>query len=165
MVAGSLRSAGQLAVGTTGDVVRATHSALALLPLLLQSSRLVRNFGAHLTTIMTTVGRRVGNDCQAANPLHPLFGPSRLGLLAASLLFLLAGGILFSVPMTLPVNAQTDLTAPSGLTAQRDGCGVSLSWDAPQQDASSVTGYRVLRAKGSAALETLVSDTGSTDTE
>ena len=107
----------------------------------------------------TAVGRR------AANRWPSWYGPSRLGLLAAALLVLLAGGILFSAPMTLQVNAQTDLTAPSALTAQREGCGVSLSWEAPQEDASSVTGYRVLQAKGSAALETLVSDTGSTDTE
>ena len=55
--------------------------------------------------------------------------------------------------------------APSGLTAEaaEDG-GVALSWDAPAEDAGSVTGYEVLRGQGSAALATLAADTGNTDT-
>ena len=55
--------------------------------------------------------------------------------------------------------------APSGLTAEaaKDG-GVALSWTAPAEDAGSVTGYEVLRARGKAELTTLAADTGSTDT-
>ena len=55
--------------------------------------------------------------------------------------------------------------APSGLTAEaaKDG-GVTLSWTAPAEDAGSVTGYEVLRARGEAELTTLAADTGSTDT-
>ena len=55
--------------------------------------------------------------------------------------------------------------APSGLTAEaaKDG-GVALSWTAPAEDAGSVTGYEVLRARGNAELTTLAADTGSTDT-
>ncbi len=55
--------------------------------------------------------------------------------------------------------------APSGLTAEaaKDG-GVALSWAAPAEDAGSVTGYEVLRARGNAELTTLAADTGSTDT-
>ena len=55
--------------------------------------------------------------------------------------------------------------APSGLTAEaaKDG-GMALSWTAPAEDAGSVTGYEVLRAQGSAALATLVADTGGTGT-
>ena len=54
--------------------------------------------------------------------------------------------------------------APSGLEAVGSGSDVTLSWDAPEEDASSVTGYEILRAQGSAALATLVADTGSTGT-
>ena len=55
--------------------------------------------------------------------------------------------------------------APSGLTAEaaEDG-GVALSWTAPAEDASSVTGYEVMRAQAKAELTTLEADTGSTDT-
>ena len=55
--------------------------------------------------------------------------------------------------------------APGGLTAEaaKDG-GVALSWTAPAEDAGSVTGYEVLRARGNAELTTLAADTGSTDT-
>ena len=55
--------------------------------------------------------------------------------------------------------------APANLTA---GIivddGVSLRWDAPGEDADSVTGYEILRAQGEAELATLVADTESTDT-
>ncbi len=59
----------------------------------------------------------------------------------------------------------SDDQAPTGLTAAlADGGGVSLSWDAPAEDADSVTGYEVLRAVGEGELATLASDTGSTAT-
>ena len=53
--------------------------------------------------------------------------------------------------------------APSGLTAAVEDGGVALSWTAPAEDAGSVTGYEVLRARGNAELTTLAADTGSTD--
>ena len=57
------------------------------------------------------------------------------------------------------------ILAPFNLTAQgSEGSGVSLSWDAPQEDADSVTGYQVLRGQGDGELETLVGDTQSADT-
>ena len=58
--------------------------------------------------------------------------------------------------------------APSGLSAKvvsgDDGVieGVALAWDAPAEDAASVTGYEVLRAVGDGEMATLVADTGST---
>ena len=60
--------------------------------------------------------------------------------------------------------------APSGLSAKvvsgDDGVieGVALAWDAPAEDAASVTGYEILRAAGDGEMATLVADTGSTDT-
>ena len=55
--------------------------------------------------------------------------------------------------------------SPTGLTAAlAEGSGVALSWDAPAEDAGSVTGYEVLRAVGQGDLATLASDTGSTTT-
>ena len=41
---------------------------------------------------------------------------------------------------------------------------MELSWNAPAEDAQSVTGYEILRARGDAKPATLVADTGSTDT-
>ena len=58
-----------------------------------------------------------------------------------------------------------DDQAPTGLTAAlAEGGGVSLSWDAPAEDADSVTGYEVLRAVGEEEMATLVDDTASTAT-
>ena len=54
--------------------------------------------------------------------------------------------------------------APSSLTAEAVDGGVNLSWDAPAEDAESVTGYEILRAVGEGVLATLVADTASTDT-
>ena len=60
--------------------------------------------------------------------------------------------------------------APSGLSAKAvsddDGVieGVALVWDAPAEDAASVTGYEILRAQGDGEMATLVADTGSTNT-
>ncbi len=54
--------------------------------------------------------------------------------------------------------------APSSLTAEKVDGGVNLSWDAPAEDADSVTGYEVLRATGEGELTTLVADTASTAT-
>ena len=54
--------------------------------------------------------------------------------------------------------------APSGLTAGAVEEGVSLSWDAPVEDADTVTGYVIERAVGSGEFAALVSDTGGTGT-
>ena len=60
--------------------------------------------------------------------------------------------------------------APSGLSAKfvsgDDGVieEVALAWDAPAEDAASVTGYEILRAVGDGDLATLVANTGSADT-
>ena len=54
--------------------------------------------------------------------------------------------------------------APANLTAGIVDDGVSLSWDAPDEDAESVTGYEILRAQGESELTTLVADTQSTAT-
>ena len=55
--------------------------------------------------------------------------------------------------------------APANLTAERaDEDGVVLAWDAPAEDAESVTGYAVLRARGEAELTVLVADTGDAET-
>ena len=58
-----------------------------------------------------------------------------------------------------------DDQAPTNLTAAlAEGAGVALSWDAPAENAGSVTGYEVLRAVGEGEFTTLAADTGSTTT-
>ena len=54
--------------------------------------------------------------------------------------------------------------APSGLTAVLTDGQVVLAWDAPAEDAGSVTGYEVLRGQEAADPTTLVADTGNTAT-
>ena len=54
--------------------------------------------------------------------------------------------------------------AAANLTAGVVDDGVALSWEAPAEDAESVTGYEILRAQGEAELTTLVADTQSTAT-
>ena len=55
--------------------------------------------------------------------------------------------------------------APGNLKARGSGEKVTLTWDAPAEDAGSVTGYEVLRGQGDGDLETLVADTQSTGTD
>ena len=58
-------------------------------------------------------------------------------------------------------------SASSNLTAAIADGGVILNWSSPVQDASSVTGYEILRRRpreGEGALLVLVADTGSTAT-
>ena len=57
-----------------------------------------------------------------------------------------------------------DPQSPSNLAAELADRQVVLSWDAPAEDADTVTGYEVLRAEGQGELDTLAADTGSTDT-
>ena len=66
-------------------------------------------------------------------------------------------------PVTIVV-APADLQAPSNLAAELADGQVVLNWDAPAEDADTVTGYEVLRAEGQGELATLAADTGSTDT-
>ena len=66
-------------------------------------------------------------------------------------------------PLTLePTPAEPQ--SPSGLAAEVVDGQVVLSWDAPAEDAASVTGYEVLRAEGAGELAVLVVDTGNTAT-
>ena len=51
--------------------------------------------------------------------------------------------------------------APSSLAAALTGGQVVLSWNAPAEDAGSVTGYEVLRGEGEDDPATLAADTGS----
>ena len=81
----------------------------------------------------------------------------------------LAGAALLAALLVIPwaVQAQSDPAAPSNLTAEVLDDGISLSWDAPTEQADAVTGYQVLRrrpAQGENSLLTLVEDTGSTAT-
>ena len=66
-------------------------------------------------------------------------------------------------PVTIVV-APADPQAPSGLSAELADGQVVLNWDAPTEDADTVTGYEVLRAEAQGELATLVADTGSTAT-
>ena len=56
---------------------------------------------------------------------------------------------------------------PRNLRIQSAEDGMILTWDAPAEDAASVTGYRIKRRapdKGQRQLRVLVADTGSTET-
>ena len=55
-------------------------------------------------------------------------------------------------------------SAPGGLTAQYGSSGVVLAWNAPSENAASVTGYEILRAEGGGERTILVKDTGNTAT-
>ena len=55
-------------------------------------------------------------------------------------------------------------SAPAGLIASFGVGGVFLSWQAPVEDAATVTGYEVLRAQGEGELTTLVANTGNAAT-
>ena len=76
-----------------------------------------------------------------------------------------------STPEPVPeTSADPADLAPSGLTARAVADaggvieGVALAWDAPAQDAASVSGYEILRAQGDGDLTTLAADSGSTAT-
>ena len=82
----------------------------------------------------------------------------------------LAGLALIAVLLVLPwvVHAQSEPTAPSNLTAQLVDGGALLTWNAPTEDADSVTGYEILRRRtdihAPGDFQNLVGDTGSTAT-
>ena len=67
--------------------------------------------------------------------------------------------------MYLTVQAQSDPSAAQNLRAEvLPGEGVALSWDAPAEDAESITGYEILRRRpnrGENSLLSYVGDTGS----
>ena len=73
-----------------------------------------------------------------------------------------------ALPPPRHASAQTPADeAPTNLAVTLTNGTVTLSWTAPTQDASSVTGYRVLRRRpdeGESAFQTLVADTMSTST-
>ena len=73
------------------------------------------------------------------------------------------GPVAAPTPTPEPTATPAEL-APSGLTAEVAEGEVSLSWQAPAENADSVTGYKILRSQGDGALDTLVADTGSTNT-
>ena len=80
------------------------------------------------------------------------------------LLLALAAATLLAVLLAIPwaAQAQSDATAPSGLTASIVDDGVALSWAAPTENADAVTGYEILRRRpnrGENRLEPLVEDT------
>ena len=92
-----------------------------------------------------------------------------LSLRRSPLALLLIGAAFIAASLLIPwaVYAQSDSTAPTNLTAGIVEGGVALSWDAPAEDAGSVTGYEVLRRQprqGENTLLVYVADTGSTDT-
>ena len=57
-----------------------------------------------------------------------------------------------------------DPQAPANLSAELADGQVVLSWDAPAEDADTVTGYEVVREEGEGGLTTLAADTGNADT-
>ena len=89
--------------------------------------------------------------------------PRSVAVTAALLLAIAFTSLL--IPST---HAQADdsALAPSNLTAELVDGQVSLWWDAPAEDAESVTGYEVLRLplNDKDTLGILVADTGDTDT-
>ena len=58
----------------------------------------------------------------------------------------------------------TDSQAPTNLAAELVDGQVVLNWNAPAEDAGTVTGYEVLQAEGQSDLSTLTADTGNADT-
>ena len=89
--------------------------------------------------------------------------PRSVAVTAALLLAIAFTSLL--IPST---HAQTDdsALAPSNLTAELVDGQVTLWWDAPAEDAGSVTGYEVLRRplNGKDTLGILAADTGNADT-
>ena len=87
-------------------------------------------------------------------------GPLLLALLA------LATALLLLAPWE--AQAKSNASRPTNLTATFvSGSGVVLSWNAPTEDAESVTGYQVLRRlplQGEPRPTVYVADTGSTGT-
>ena len=66
-----------------------------------------------------------------------------------------------SVSFTVAEHDPTPVPPTLSASALYDGSGVVLSWNIPAEDAGSVTGYEILRARGSCLMTTLVADTGN----
>ena len=66
-----------------------------------------------------------------------------------------------SVSFTVAEHDPTPVPPTLSASALYDGSGVVLSWNRPAEDAGSVTGYEILRARGSCLMTTLVADTGN----
>ena len=62
------------------------------------------------------------------------------------------------------VATPADPQAPASLSAELVDGQVALNWDAPAEDADTVTGYEVLRAQDGGERTTLVADTGNAAT-
>ena len=68
------------------------------------------------------------------------------------------------LPMYLTVQAQSDPTAAQNLRAEvLPGEGVALSWDAPAENAESITGYEILRRRPNRGENSLLSYVGDTE--
>ena len=92
----------------------------------------------------------------------------RLVLPARSAVLVLLAAALGILLIYQIVYAQSDSTVPGNLTATIVDGGVKLDWEAPEEDADTVTGYEIQRSrprKGENTLGTYVADTGSTRTE
>ncbi len=71
---------------------------------------------------------------------------------------------LLAVPAIAHAQGDQAAGAPSNLTAEALGCHVALTWDAPAEDAGTVSGYQLLRGKGGSEPTILKADTMSTGT-
>ena len=118
---------------------------------------LTRTLAAHHTTSPRLSAFRLSGG----GVMTPAFRLASIPVIIASLL-VLAGMLAF------PALAQSDPTAPRNLTAGIADGGVLLEWDAPAQDAGSVTGYQVLRRDPSedavGVFTTIENNTGDTAT-
>ena len=75
--------------------------------------------------------------------------------------------MIVAIPLVAHAQDSEKALAPSNLSADLVDNKVTLTWDAPSEDAASVTGYRILRRQpnnGEYSLSTLVADTASTVT-
>ena len=89
--------------------------------------------------------------------------PLVLLAVAAGLVTLITSALILAWPAAAQGNDPTDL-APANLTAALADGALTLTWEAPDVDAGSVTGYRILRRRplqGETTLEVLLDDTGT----
>ena len=97
---------------------------------------------------------------QAANRVH-------LPITAAGLLLLIGLIAVLAAFVPTQAQAQDSATKPRNLTAAILSNGIKLTWNAPTEQADSITGYEILRrrpAEGENTLSALIADTGSTAT-
>ena len=111
----------------------------------------------HTSSIATLLAR--------SRVMMPAIRRPLLPLLIALLVLAGAAFALLAYPAYAQDNAKA--LAPSNLSAGLLDNQVTLTWDAPAEDASSVTGYEILRRQpnsGENSLSTLVADTSDTST-